>query len=318
VSSWNGPDDALAARDLGFGTVLDPESVPLPWQADVYAFLVARETKSMTLALNAVLDAERRGRKALVVVHTHIGHYPWPSRVEARHLPAPTKLMMTAKLFDALMARFLDAVAARGLSDEIIIVVTGDHGLRFHMEFESLGEPARYGDTMFNVPFLMYAPALFPAQVRLPFVTSHVDIAPTLLDLTGTSRDGRTHHGDNMLDFRIADRITFLSSGAFPGLYPVDGFHFKDEFYALSSVLNRVSVRRDDGSAEHAIGNESVNGFTASRVRQIIAESRQLFSETTDIFLRRGQFPKNQSPEALGPHSSDAVLVPPGGLSAIP
>lgn len=197
--------------------------------------------------------------------------------------------MATAKLFDALMARFLDGLAANGLSDEIIMVVTGDHGLRFNFEFTSLDEPLRYGDAMFNVPFLMYAPALFPAQLRLPFVTSHVDIAPTLLDLTGTPRNGRIHHGDNMLDRRLADRITFLSSAHLLGLYPLDGFHFKDEFFAASRVLNRVTVRHDGSSAEHAIGDGRIDGLTASRARQIIAESRQIFDETAEIFLRRGQ-----------------------------
>jgi hypothetical protein len=280
--AWNGNYDPQSVSDLGFGTILDARSVPLGPQAD----LVAREAKSMTLALGAVLEAESRGRKAFVVVATHIGHWPWLMPDQGRPLAAPAKLMETAKLFDTLMKQFLDALAAQGLSDDIIIIVTGDHGLRFNMEFTSLGEPPRYGDAMFNVPFLMYAPALFPAQVRLPFVTSHVDIAPTLLDLTGTPRYAGIHHGDNMLDRRLADRITFLSSAAFPGLYPVDGFHFKDEFYAFSKVLNRVTVRHDGASTEHAI-NDGVDDLNASRAREIIAESQQIFNETAEVFLRR-------------------------------
>jgi hypothetical protein len=290
--SWNGPHDTQSVSDLGFGIVFDAENVPLQANAD----LVARETKSMRLALDTVLDAEHRGRKAFVVVATHIGHYPWLMPGEAQHLPAPAKLMATAKLFDALIAQFLDGLATHGLSNEIILVVTGDHGLRFNMEFASLGEPPRYGDAMFNVPFLMYAPALFPAQVRLPFVTSHVDIAPTLLDLTGTPRDGRIHHGENMLDRRLADRITFLSSAVFPGLYPVNGFHFKDEFYSVSPVLNRASVRHNGGSAGQTIGDKHVEGLTASQTREIIAESQQIFNDTADIFLRRGTAITNLRP----------------------
>jgi phosphoglycerol transferase MdoB-like AlkP superfamily enzyme len=282
--SWAGDNtDAQSVSDLGFDTILDASSLALAPQADY----VSREVKSMTLAFDAVLDAERRGRKAFVVVATHIGHWPWLMPDAGRPVAAPAKLLATAKLSDALMARFLDVLAAHGLSDDIIIVVTGDHGLRFNMEFASLGEPPRYGDVMFNVPFLMYAPALFPAQVRLPFATSHVDIAPTLLDLTGTPRDGGMYHGDNMLDSRLADRITFLSSAASPGLFPVDGFHFKDEFYALSKVLNRVTVRHEGGSMEQAIGDNRVQGLTASRVREIIEESQQIFNETAEVFLRR-------------------------------
>jgi hypothetical protein len=282
--SWNGPHDSRSVSDLGFGSVLDAGSVP-----HRYADCMAQEIKSMTLALDAVLGAERRGRKAFVVVATHIGHYRWIVPDEAENLPAPAKLMTTAKLFDTLMAGFLDSLAAHGLSDEIIIVVTGDHGLRFNFEFASLGEPLQYGDMMFNVPFLMYAPALFPAQLRLPFVTSHVDIAPTLLDLTGTPRNGRIHHGGNMLDRRLADRITFMSSGHLLGLYPLDEFHLKSEFYAVSRVLNRVTVRNDGSSSERAIGDDRIDGLSASQAGKIIAESRQIFDETAEVFLRRGQ-----------------------------
>jgi hypothetical protein len=279
---WNGPYDAQSRSDLGFRTVLDAKGVRHGYDA-----MVEQETKSMALALDSVLDSERSGRKAFVVVATFIGHYNWVMPAEAQHLPVPARMMATAKLFDALMARFLDELAAHGLSDEIIIVVTGDHGLRYQGEFRSVGEPLGYGDLMFNVPFLMYAPGIFPAQVRLPFVTSHVDIAPTLLDLTGTPRYGRIHHGDNMLDRRLSDRITFLPSAAYRGLYPLDGFHFKDAFYTVSPVLNRVTVRQDGGSAEHAIDDQRLDSLTASRAREIIAESRQIFKETAEVFLRR-------------------------------
>ena len=264
---------------------------------------MTRETKSIALALSAILDAERRGRKALVVVATHIGHWPWLFPDEGQHLSPPAKLMATAKLFDKLMARFLDLLAAHGLSDETIVVVTGDHGLRFNVEFTSLAEPPRYGDAMFNVPFLMYAPALFPKQVRLPYATSHVDIAPTLLDLTSTPCDECIHHGDDMLDRRLADRITFMSSAAFPGLYPVDGFHFKDQFYAFSQLLNRVTVRHEGESQETAIGDEHVDGLTASQTREIIAESQRMFNETAEVFLHRQ--PRVGSPPGGAPATQE-------------
>src|SRR5262249_4626640 len=101
---WNGPG-YQPVRDLGFRTILDAEGVRIGYDA-----MVEQETKSMALALDAVLDSERRGRKAFVVVSTYIGHYDWIMPAEARHLPVPAKMMVTAKLFDTLMARFLDAL----------------------------------------------------------------------------------------------------------------------------------------------------------------------------------------------------------------
>ena len=152
---------------------------------------------------------------------------------------------------------------ARRLREEVIIVVTGDHGPRFLDELASLGEDLGHGDATFNVPLLVYAPGLLSRQVRLPHVTSHVDITPTLLYLVGLEPEHFLFHGGNVLDGRLRERVTYLMGA---GLYPVDGLHWRGRMVTVNRVTGEVRSRprdreargpaaarlEDDGTAEPA------------------------------------------------------------------
>jgi len=98
-----------------------------------------------------------------------------------------------------------------------------------------------HGDTAFNVPFLIYAPGVLGGQVRLPYVTSHVDIAPTLLALSGIEDDPSwLRHGTNILDQRLRDRVTFMLN---TNLSPVSGFIWRGCHYTLSELTGRTTVQ---------------------------------------------------------------------------
>jgi hypothetical protein len=123
--------------------------------------------------------------------------------------------------------------------------------------------------------------------VRLPFPTSHIDIAPTVLDLLGIPRDGRLYLGGNMLDRRLADRIVFLPSASFTGLYPVDAFRWKDRIYSLHRIVDRVTVRDARGTASTRPGNRSDVPFSDDNVRSTVLGARSLFEDTAAYFRRQ-------------------------------
>lgn len=81
---------------------------------------------------------------------------------------------------DAAVGRLLDGLAAAGLAEETVVVITGDHGEEFgdHGGFE-------HGHTLFDelthVPLLVRAPGYEPGVV--PTDVRHVDLAPTLCEL---------------------------------------------------------------------------------------------------------------------------------------
>ena len=95
----------------------------------------------------------------------------------------------------------------KGRLDKTLIVILGDHGLRTRREYPPF-HAGTLDDVTFHVPLVLYAPGVVESTVRIPWMTSHIDIAPSVLDLLGIqdrprpgarqpdvgSGTGRPHH----------------------------------------------------------------------------------------------------------------------------
>lgn len=113
-------------------------------------------------------------------------------------------------VLDRQLRRLHDHLAATGLLDRTVLVVIGDHG-------EALGQhPGVWGHTSagyeenFRVPVVIHQPRLFaPARTEVP--TSHVDLAPTLLDAMGLSPGPFPLQGESVLrPERLRRKYIFL------------------------------------------------------------------------------------------------------------
>jgi len=91
---------------------------------------------------------------------------------------------------DALLGQILEAIDRQGLGEETIIAVTGDHG-------ESFWDDGRFAHTsllsqaQLQVPLIIRLPGKAPR--RIEFVTSHMDVMPTLLDAAGIDLNPATY-----------------------------------------------------------------------------------------------------------------------------
>jgi hypothetical protein len=93
-----------------------------------------------------------------------------------------------------------------------------------------------------------------------------------------------------VLDAGLAERITFLPSGDFPGLRPVNGFHWRGVFYGWHDLLDRVTVRRGGEAIEEPLPEVGSGApLTPAEVRAVIRESRRVFDETAAVFLQRAR-----------------------------
>jgi arylsulfatase A-like enzyme len=86
---------------------------------------------------------------------------------------------------DAQIGRLLDGLAPLGLADDVVTVITADHG-------ESLGEHDFYFDhgeflydTCLRVPLVIHAPGY--SSVRVNDLVGTIDVAPTILELLAAS-----------------------------------------------------------------------------------------------------------------------------------
>jgi membrane-anchored protein YejM (alkaline phosphatase superfamily) len=81
---------------------------------------------------------------------------------------------------DALIGRVLTDIARRGLLENSVIVVTGDHGQEFNDNGRNYwGHNSNFTRYQTGVPLILYSPTLRPA-VR-SHRTTHFDVVPTLL-----------------------------------------------------------------------------------------------------------------------------------------
>jgi hypothetical protein len=274
---------------FGFDRLLDNEDDVVPFDGTSFAVTAGKERRSFQRALSAIVDADREGRRAFVTIATTIGHSPWVSRPGEETRPGREKLHAIAVMFDELLGELLTELQRNGLQDDVIVVVTGDHGLRTRAEFESLDEPVVHGEAAFNVPFLLYAPGVLDRQLRLPYVTSHVDLAPTLLRMSGLPEDPSwLHHGGDLLDRRLEDRVTFMLN---TNLAPVSGFTFKGCHYTLSELTGETTVRRTPGLAEAdspgvAPCDPARNALTDDEIRSALSGMNRISQRTFAHYLR--------------------------------
>lgn len=115
-------------------------------------------------------------------VHLYDPHRPYDAPPHEGEASDPYIAEITFS--DAQLGRLLGALEHRGVLDRTLIVVAGDHG-------ESLGEHGErdHGillyDAVLRVPMMIRAPGLPPGRVGE--VVRLIDVAPTVLDLTGVA-----------------------------------------------------------------------------------------------------------------------------------
>ncbi|MCU0576997.1 MAG: sulfatase-like hydrolase/transferase [Desulfobacterota bacterium] len=99
---------------------------------------------------------------------------------------------------DSLTGKILDEVKKRGLMENTIILITGDHGEEFY-ETGFWGHTSAFSAYQAKVSFVLYIPGRGHEVIDYP--TSHLDVAPTFLKLLGYSTPaGAYSQGTDMLD----------------------------------------------------------------------------------------------------------------------
>lgn len=88
--------------------------------------------------------------------------------------------------FDAYLGELIAALKARGLDKDTVIMITSDHGelLYSHPDDHMSFDHRSLYDANIQVPAIFWGPGIPQGAVRTG-IASHLDLAPTLLDLAG-------------------------------------------------------------------------------------------------------------------------------------
>ncbi len=95
-------------------------------------------------------------------------------------LPMHNRYRNSLHYIDSLVGEVLADVEARGLLENTVIVVTGDHGQEFNDNRRNYwGHGSNFTRFQTSVPLFLYSPALAPASHS--HLTTHFDVVPTLM-----------------------------------------------------------------------------------------------------------------------------------------
>lgn len=136
---------------------------------------------------------------------------------------------------DAVIGNLLEALRREGILDRAILVILSDHGedLWDHDARWSPGHGHSLYQELLRVPLIVRAPGLVPAGARIRTPVSLIDIAPTLLEMTGLPPE--PDHRGRSLD-------TTLRSGREPEAEPIwsESVEFGPDRFALREGDRKV------------------------------------------------------------------------------
>lgn len=135
----------------------------------------------------AWVDSLRPGERFLLAWLPIAGHHPYATPEPG---PFPDdddmgRYRNAVHYGDSALGDLIDAFRARGLYDDTLWIVYGDHGQAFGQHEGNYGHTFFLYEENVRVPFLAAAPGAIDRSLRSRTIVSLVDVAPTMLDLLG-------------------------------------------------------------------------------------------------------------------------------------
>ena len=112
---------------------------------------------------------------------------------------------------DQHLGELFRALRDRGLADETLVVITGDHGEAFRNPHDQRGHSFTAYQEDVNVPLILWNPRLFSGGQRPETIGGHVDLSATIADILGIQPPG-DWQGHSMFDPARPQRAYYFAS----------------------------------------------------------------------------------------------------------
>lgn len=190
------------------------------------------------------IDAVPRGQHFFLTYLPIAGHHPYATP-ENGPFPAHTELDQYRNAVhygDASLGTLIQGLRARGLEENTVFVIYGDHGEAFGQHAGNFGHTFFLYDENIHVPLVIAAPGVMRGQERVRNVVSLVDLAPTVLELMGVSIP-QDYQGHSMLDG--SPRMALFFADYSLGLLGLRDGHWKFEYEIGADRSRLFDLRRD-------------------------------------------------------------------------
>lgn len=196
--------------------------------------------KKDILALNEMLkdiaQMAKAGEKFSLSFLPLSSHAPWPELAHQNTLLENGKEIFL--LQDDWLGQIRLALEESGIAKHTVIVVTSDHGLRTSAEYSKL-EPGILNEISFHVPLIIYAPNAITSRSNIKYLTSHIDIAPSILSLLGVYDTSLYMLGKPIWDKSIEQRRTYFLADDYLG---VDGYYENKKFTMYNKMTDTAFI----------------------------------------------------------------------------
>jgi hypothetical protein len=189
---------------------------------------VAADEETLHLLESQLNQWMARGDRFAAAFLPQIAHSPYPdhqSGTTAAEMQARGQAILRQE--DAWVGELLAVLEKNGQLDNTIIVVLGDHGLRSISENPDLRR-GTIDETAFHVPLIIRAPKALDHTEKINWLTSHIDVAPTLLDLLGLKGERDSEQGTAIWNPALAQRATFFFAKP---MFGADGYTKNGDFF---------------------------------------------------------------------------------------
>lgn len=239
---------------------------------------VVHDTAALHLLERDMEDWLSHGAPFVVSLAPDAGHHPWPDYDnDAGETSPPKRARAILRLQDSWLGELMQMLDRYHQLDNTLIVVTGDHGVRTREEDSAL-PPGTIDDYSYHVPLFIYAPKTLTRTLEIPWVTSHIDITPTIYDLLGIDQGGGFLEGTPIWDPQLSQRTTFLFGLQMIG---TDGFESDGKFY----MWNRMSSAIYVNDSPHFDANNLV--APNSKVYRQVSETISTMAALQQVLMSR-------------------------------
>ncbi len=291
-----GIPDAELFKAVGFSNQVYPGSALTTYdqRPSWQEARISADLDTLRLLESQIDQWAKHGQRFAAAFLPQIAHSPFPdgkSGDTAADLQVRGRAILQKE--DAWLGELLDLLRKDGQLDNTIIVVLGDHGPRTLSENPDMRR-GTIDETAFHVPMLIYAPRALDHSEKISWITSHIDLVPTLLDLLGAKEDRESEQGTPVWNPALADRTTFFFAKP---MFGADGYTSHGEFYMWHYFSDTVYEKR---SAEFD---------TTDIVPRLSPTSQQVTAKISEMVALEKAWHRKFSHSASRPQEKSAIAT---------
>ena len=233
-------DDCMLPS-LGFDRIVEPAIDPAadPDGATTFfgdvKFVASHDAEVLHSLRQDIRQWTMRKQRFVAAFFPEIGHDPWRSLGGPDSASLQERGHALAVHQDSWLGELIQELERGGALQHTIIVVTADHGLRMLRAPSSpqglqLVSHGKLEDIVMRVPLLVYVPGVLSSPAVIPWPSSHIDLAPTVLDLLGVTAGRELEEGKAIWNPALAKRRVFLPMDTFgaTGFVDRDGYYMRN------------------------------------------------------------------------------------------